>query len=119
MSVRNRPVASDQRLISVSTHAAMLNMNLRYPWIALKNSKLYEEQIAKELLPGHVLFGVPMKALARIDGRDEYLFSLLDDTNRVAVVHLSFSVSVSPEWPWVELYSSIDKWAAKHMPIDN
>lgn len=94
-------------------------MNFRYPWIALKNPKLYEDQMIKELLPGHVLFGIPVKGLARMDGRDEYLFSLLDDTNRVAVVHLSFSVSVAPEWPWSELYSSLGDWELRGMLSDN
>jgi hypothetical protein len=94
-------------------------MNFRYPWIALNNPKLYEAQMAKELLSGHILFGVPVKGLARIDGRDEYLFSLLDDTNRVVVVHLSFSVSVTPEWPWSELYSSLSDWESRHMPSDD
>ncbi len=93
-------------------------MNFRYPWIALNDPKLYEAQMAKELLPGHVLFGVPVKGLARIDGRDEYLFSLLDDTNRVVVVHLAFSASVTPDWPWSELYSSLSDWESKLLSDD-
>jgi hypothetical protein len=94
-------------------------MNLLYPWIDLKNPKLFEEQLDKELISGHVLFGISVKAIARIDGDDDYLFSLLDGTNRVAVVHLSFGISVSPEWPWTEMYPNYAEWESKRMLRDS
>ena len=47
-------------------------------------------QLEVELPPGHVLYGVPVKVLARGNG-DVVLFELLDGSGRVADVHLTWS----------------------------
>ncbi len=93
-------------------------MKLQYPWIELESPELFEAQLTKELRSDHVLFDIPAKAIARVDGDDDYLFTLLDGSGRVAVVHLSFGDSVGPEWPWTTLYSNIAEWESKRMLRD-
>jgi hypothetical protein len=94
-------------------------MKLLYPWIELKSPEMFEAQFAKEVLPGHVLYGTPAKAIARMDGCDEFLFALVDGTDRVAVVHLAFAASTSPEWPFTEMFSNQTEWESKRMQADS
>ena len=94
-------------------------MELRYPWIKLESPELFEAQLTKEVHREHLLFAVPAKAIARVDGDDDYLFSLLDGSGRVAVVYLSFGESVGPGWPWTTLYSDLAEWESKRMLPDN
>lgn len=93
-------------------------MELRYPWVTLRDPKGFEAQLSRELPPGHVLTGIPVQALAREDGSDDVLFDLLDGTGRVAVVHLTFSKNISPEWPRTEIFRSQQEWAAARMQRD-
>jgi hypothetical protein len=87
-------------------------MEFLYPWVSVRNPKGFEEQLARELPPGHVLLGIPVRALAQMEGSDDFLYELLDGTKRVAVVHLTFSENISPEWPWTQLFSSCAEWTA-------
>jgi hypothetical protein len=47
-------------------------------------------QLRLELAPGHELFGLPVKLVGRGNG-DDALFSVLDGSNRVATVHLTWA----------------------------
>ena len=67
--------------------------DLRYPWIGVERTQIFEEQLARELPPGHILLGIPVHAIARVDGADDVLYEVLDGTGRVAVVHLTFTVN--------------------------
>ncbi len=51
-------------------------------------------QLEVALAPGHVLYGVPVKVLARGNGNDA-LFKLLDGSGRGADVHLTWSNNAS------------------------
>jgi len=81
--------------------------------------QLFEEQLSRELPPGHVLLGIAVHAIARVDGADDVLYELLDGTNRVAVVHLTFTQNVDSDWPWTELYSSYSVWVSDRMQRDS
>lgn len=90
------------------------------PWTSAEN---FGQQVAeglclqlqKEVPPGHMLFGVPVRMLAQGNG-DDVLFQLEDGTGRVARVHLSWSKSqeVLP-WPRTEVFPSLDAWAERVM----
>jgi hypothetical protein len=72
-------------------------------------------QLQIELPPGHVLYGVPVKVLARGNG-DDVLFELLDGTNRVADVHLTWSKGQERlPWPGTDVYSSLRDWVESVM----
>lgn len=91
---------------------------LRYPWIEIERSQSFDEQLFRELPPGHILLGIAVRAIARVDGDDDVLYELLDGTNRVAVVHLTFAQNIDSNWPWTELYSSYSSWASDRMQRD-
>ena len=66
-------------------------MNYLEPWYAIPNPKHIENQLSSELPRKHILSGIRVTALAQRQDCDDFLFSLHDGTNRVAVVHLTFS----------------------------
>lgn len=72
-------------------------------------------QLQIELPPGHALYGMPLKVLARGNG-DDILFELLDGSNRVVGVHLTWSKSQERlPWPGADLYVSLQDWAERVM----
>ena len=89
------------------------------PWYAVPNPSHIEGQLKSELPQNHVLLGLKVTALAQRQDCDDFLFSLQDGTNRVAVVHLTFSHNIDARWPRTELYDNIDTWAAGRMSRDH
>jgi hypothetical protein len=99
-------------------------MDWTEPWwhIALKRPDLaaaHEREHRAELAADHPLFGIPVAAIAKHDESDDLLFQLLDETGRVAVVHLTWARR--PEhlpWPYFDLYSELDAFAEQRMRPD-
>jgi len=89
------------------------------PWYAVTNPASIEAQLKSEMPQDHVLLGVNVIALAQRQDCDDFLFSLQDDTNRVAVVHLTYSHNIDARWPRTELYANIDAWASERMMQDH
>lgn len=50
----------------------------------------FEAELHRELSPGHCLYGLPLRAIARRPDRDDALFSVEDGSGRVARVHLTW-----------------------------
>jgi hypothetical protein len=70
----------------------------------------WQRQLQIEVPPGHVLYGVPVKLLARGNG-DDALFELMDGSGRVANVHLTWSKSQERlPWPGTDIHSSLQDW---------
>lgn len=60
-------------------------------WFEIENSQgIFEKELYKEINQGHILYGIKVKELAHREDCDDVLFSLLDGTNRYAVVHLTW-----------------------------
>ncbi|HEU4882140.1 MAG TPA: hypothetical protein VFT45_07845 [Longimicrobium sp.] len=72
------------------------------PWYALDENDevtgLLEQVLLREVGPGHLLYGVPVRAIGRSNANDDVLFRLLDGSGRVADVHLTWTRSF-PEQP--------------------
>src|SRR5688500_3538290 len=79
-----------------------------------------ERELQSELSAGHLLFDVPVKALASRQDRDDVLFALQDGTGRVAVVHLTWTRSPPerPPWPSASIFPSLESWSAEGMRAD-
>lgn len=88
------------------------------PWQAENSSTLVDE-LQRELSIGHQLFRVPVAAIARRYDRDDVLFSLLDGSSQVALVHMTWSVESSPNYPRTELFESFQTWAETGMKADH
>jgi hypothetical protein len=69
-----------------------------------------EEELRRELAPGHVLFDQRWVALGRRWRRDDFLFRLGD--GRFAQVHLTRHVETDPRWPAAEIFESFEHWKA-------
>ena len=66
----------------------------------------FEDEYAIEIVKGHPLYGVPVKAIGRRTDRDDVLFQLLRHLCDYAVVHLTWSgrEESDPRWPSFELF---------------
>ena len=93
-------------------------MQLLDPWMPIGNAATFENELRKEVPSGHVLEGVKVVALAKRGDCDDVLFRILDGTDRVAVVHLTWSKNVSPEWPLTQFYADVQAWSTTRMASD-
>jgi hypothetical protein len=73
-------------------------MEYREPWYGSSDPSLVAESMRK-ISPGHVLCGIPLRALARRRDTDDVLFELQDGSGRLAKVRLSWRRASDPTWP--------------------
>lgn len=80
-----------------------------------------ENELAREVGEGHVLSGRLAVAVARRRDNDDVLFHLPEGPAPFAVVHLTWTGSRErrPEWPWTELYRSVEEFAVRRMRPDH
>lgn len=72
----------------------------------------FEAELGRELVPGHTLFGLPLRAIGRRCDGDDVLFAVEDGSGRVAAVHLTWRRGAeSPPWPESGLHESRAAWA--------
>jgi len=95
------------------------------PWYSVEDEPTQvagmAQELARELPPGHELYGLAVSTLARRDGCDDVLFQIDDGSGRVAMVHLTWTTS-PPEtlpWPMAAVYPSIEMWMEKCMRPDH
>jgi hypothetical protein len=97
-----------------------------FPWIAPwqpiseRGRGAYELELLLEVGPGHPLFEVPVRALARTSHDDDILFALDEHPAAFAVVHLTFRGRREREskWPSVVLFRDLDHWVTQGMLRD-
>ncbi len=58
-----------------------------------------EKELKREVSKGHLLKGQKSIALARMDGRDDFLFNTPHMSDSIHVVHLTWSKESDPAWP--------------------
>lgn len=88
------------------------------PWDPIDDARTQaalERQLGIEVGPGHILEGLAVRLIARLDGTDDALFALPD--GRVAEVHMTWrsSAETDPHWPATALFTSLDHWAEARM----
>jgi hypothetical protein len=89
------------------------------PWEAAEDTAAGVEELRRELPASHVLFRVPVHALAYRQDRDDFLFALDDGTHRVAAVHLTYNVEHNPLWPDTEIFASLEEFRRTRMLGDH
>jgi hypothetical protein len=100
----------------------MPDISLEYldPWWATDGQDeafhaQFLKQLTTEVGPGHPMYGVPAKLIARGNG-DDCLFKLLDGTERVAIVHLTWSGRRETlPWPQTQVFKDLDQWRDEWM----
>ncbi len=83
-------------------------------WSRLSNSEADSclQELKRELPQRHLLTELPLKAIGRRNGHDQFLFIVEDGSNQFATVHLTWSVETDPKWPWTEIFRSFNHWVA-------
>lgn len=95
-------------------------LNWLVPWHPIvdkgKDDFLVRE-LQKEVCRQHVLFNVPVKSIGYRQDCDDALFQLLDGSNRLAVVHLTFAQHPEPDptWPETRLFENWDAFVHDEM----
>jgi hypothetical protein len=92
------------------------------PWEPLKDSgEVYVVELRKELGSRHVLFDVPVRAIARHVGCADVLFATADPAKPLAVVHLTWASRTEPDphWPCTTLYRDWQDWTERCLNPDH
>jgi phage FluMu gp28-like protein len=75
----------------------------------------FRKQLELEVPPGHCMYGLPVRLIARGNG-DDALFEILDGSGRVADVHLTWSKCQERlPWPGAAIYQSLEEWVERVM----
>lgn len=89
------------------------------PWMALRadseSAKFFEHEVARELAPGHSLYGRRLHTVAKNSTCDDLLFRLDDGT--FAEVHLTFTPTPPerPGWPRYRTFENLADWMVASM----
>src|SRR4051794_32500517 len=94
-------------------------IELLEPWRSVTEADRlhFEEELRRELMPGHVLAGTTVRAIARRQDCDDVLFEIIGDG--VAVVHLTWARETSASWPRTERFASMADWVERRMKPDH
>lgn len=84
-------------------------MRLPLSWVPIspQDSKSFEGELYREMIPSHQLYGRDLHAVARRGHKDDVLF-ISGINGPVFVVHLTWSVETNPTWPWTTAYENLD-----------
>ena len=66
----------------------------------------FEDELRRECMPGHVLHGLEVRAVAVADWSDDSLFEIED--GRWAKVHLTWKAETDPKWPATEIFKDFE-----------
>ncbi len=79
----------------------------------------FEDELRREVAPGHVLHGLNARLIGRRYDRDTALF-LLDD-GRIAKVHLTWrrDTEIDPRWPYTTIYVDVRDWQERGLAADH
>ncbi|UXI66847.1 hypothetical protein [Tahibacter amnicola] len=94
-------------------------MKWSLPWEPVEDGSALTEALRRELVPGHALFDVPVRALARRCDTDDVLYGFVDGSGRVAVVHLTWQPGMSARWPYTEVLPDLATFAERVMRPDH
>ena len=95
-----------------------MKIEFKEPWEDIEPDNEFHLELEKEIIKGHIFFGIKTRAIARRTDCDDFLFELLDGSGRLAVVHLTWQKETDPQWPWAEIYRDLGEWKEKRMEPD-
>lgn len=76
------------------------------------------KQLALELSPGHLIYGISTNVLGAFSGTDDILLKLDTEVEgaRYALVHLTWGGTQTPPWPSTQLIADLDEWLVSLNP---
>jgi hypothetical protein len=95
-------------------------MDWLIPWHQVTDGRpddAISQELRNELCPDHVLFDIPVVQIGHRQDCDDALFQLLDGTNRVAVVHLTYAQhpELNPTWPETRIFENLEQFVREEM----
>ena len=81
-------------------------------WEPVSEGESLEAELRRELIAGHPLYGLAVRAVARRVDNDDVLFEITDSSARHALVHLTWSGKPerSPKWPWTQVFPGLSSF---------
>lgn len=97
------------------------SFDLMEPWLPPSDPAALTKEFQREVRRDGLLHGIDLNAIAVRCETDDVLFQVLDGTDRVAVVHLTWSgkTDTRPGWPWTRIYESVAAWRTECMIPDH
>lgn len=77
----------------------------------------FTAELNREMCETHMLYGSAVKAIARFEKRDDFLFCDSDVESACYVVHLSWTEETKPDFPWTTKFDSIDDFVSNWQRI--
>src|SRR6187200_3276792 len=77
-------------------------------------------ELKTEVGPDHVMYDVPVRMIGRDGGSDDTLFEILDGSNRLALVHLTWAKGQERlPWPGTTIYPYFEAFTTERMIPQN
>jgi len=76
--------------------------------VSVTEARGFEAELKKEMSPAHPLSGLEAQCVARRKDRDDFLFRFPGAQRPLAVVHLTWHVEKSADFPWTTFFDSDD-----------
>jgi len=88
-------------------------------WSALppQEQSKFSSELKKEISNLHPTAGLELIAIARLEGRDDFLFQNLSDENDWFVIHLTWKEESSADFPWTTHFASFSDFYANWKKI--
>lgn len=94
---------------------------MHLPWKTIEDEsekKDLENELAEEVIEGHILYARDVKALARRIDMDDVLFEI-SEGSKIAIVHLTYSQETNPRFPLTEIYETMDECKERRLQVDS
>jgi hypothetical protein len=94
------------------------------PWHSIADKPFraanLKRELEREVASGHPLFGVPAEPIGYRSDCDDIAFRLLDGSDRIAVVHLTYSSNwPAASYPRTKIYDTMERWIGECMQPDH
>ena len=88
-------------------------------WIALSQEERskFSDELKNEISEHHPTAGIELIAVARLEGRDDFLFQNLGADDDWFVVHLTWRKEASFDFPWTTHFASFSDFRANWKKI--
>lgn len=83
-------------------------------WVALSKEERsrFSGELKIEISEQHPTAGIELMAVARLEGRDDFLFQNLNTDDDWFVVHLTWRNEASSDFPWTTHFASFSDFRA-------
>lgn len=78
--------------------AELINKYEDFNWMIIDSDKaFFEQQVSKEIKPGHHLYGLQLTSIAKCESNDDVIF--VSDDERYFIIHLTYNNNEDTYFP--------------------